>query len=109
MEDVGPVCSECQVKCGEDALTEYVNDPQKAVTWCEASHLEQYGYTKWEAGDEHTYENGWHPGQTDDEGDLAVDPGGPRGPGSDLLLDESSQFYIRFSASREPNTEEDAE
>lgn len=105
MVDGEITCADCLRDMGDDALTEHVNNPHSCVTWCDASHVESLGYVKWEAGDEHTYENGWHPGQTDDpqaiyDAIVAQYDDGTDKPAPDVVffLDESSQFYIRFSA-----------
>lgn len=102
--DDGIYCHTCMADAGIDGLEDYINDPHKCVTWCEPSHVESLGFVKWEPGEEHTYENGWHPGQTDDpeailseivERYAAASKDTPRVL---FFLDESSQFYIRFSA-----------
>lgn len=97
--DDGRVCHECAIEAGEGYLTEYVNDPRKCVTWCETSHIEQYGYAKWAPGDPQDYEHGWHPGQTDNP-QAIHDSILEAHPDAEVLffLDESSQFSIRFSA-----------
>ena len=101
-------CLDCARDMGEDALDEYVNNPDTVITWCEPSYVESFGYVKWEPGNEHTYENGWHPGQNDNpqsiydeivaahENDVKVV----------FFLDENSQFYIRFSAYVKEETKE---
>lgn len=106
VEDTGPLCSACLIADGEDAIlgygredASYVNNPRMALAWCDAQHVESFGFAKWEPGDEHTYESGWHPGQTDDPARilaalLEVHPSAE----VVFFLDESSQFYIRFSA-----------
>jgi hypothetical protein len=106
LEDNGPTCADCLISDGEDALTgfgnesdSYVNNASKCLTWCERSHVESFGFVKWEPGEEHTYESGWHPGQTDaPEPILAAIL--ERYPNAEVVffLDESSQFYVRFSA-----------
>jgi hypothetical protein len=75
--DGGAVCHECAIKDGEDAFTgygdddeSYINNAGKCVTWCDPLHVESFGFIKWEANAPHTYENGWHPGQTDDPADI---------------------------------------
>lgn len=104
--DNGPVCHECAIGDGEDALTAYgderegyINNPQKCVTWCEPEHVESFGFVKWEPGNPQTYENGWHPGQTDDP-KVIFDVILEAHPTAEVIffLDESSQFYVRFSA-----------
>jgi len=110
VEDAGPICADCLIKDGEDAITGYGNDENShissadnglrpGITWCEPSHIEQFGFVKWEPGNEHTYESGWHPGQTDEPQPI-LDEILRQHPTAEVLffLDESSQFYIRFSA-----------
>lgn len=98
-EDGDTFCLDCLIAQGEDALTEYVNDARKCVSWCEPSHVESFGYVKWESGDPHDYESGWHPGQDDDPSAILASIHAAQ-PGADVVffLDESSQFYVRFSA-----------
>jgi len=101
-------CRDCLLDMGDDALTDYVNDTSAIVTWCDTAHVESLGYVKWEPGNEHTYESGWHPGQTDDP--KAIDAEIRRVmPDVDVLffLDEASQFYIRFSAYTRPRDNDD--
>jgi hypothetical protein len=116
VEDSGPICADCLVQDGEDAITgfgnehdSYVNDATKCITWCEPSHVESFGFVKWEPGNEHTYENGWHPGQTDDPSTiLAAILEVHETAEVVFFLDESSQFYIRFSAYfRIPETDDE--
>lgn len=106
LEDDGPTCADCLISDGEDALTgfgnesdSYVNNARKCISWCEPSHVESFGFVKWEPGNEHTYESGWHPGQTDDPTPILAAIL-ERYPDSETVffLDESSQFYVRFSA-----------
>ena len=104
--DDGRYCADCLLEMGNDALADYVDDPTKCVTWCEPSHLESLGWVKWEPGNEHDYENGWHPGQTDDPRAILAEIH-EASPESSVvfMLDENSQFYMRFSAYT--RTEED--
>lgn len=60
----GIYCHACLIDAGEDGISDYVNDPDKVLTWCGSSHVVSLGFIKWEPGDEHTYENGWPPGRT---------------------------------------------
>jgi hypothetical protein len=104
LNECEPICHDCLRDMGEDALTDYIGDAHKCVTWCEPSHVESFGFVKWEPDDEHTYENGWHPGQDDDPQSIydailaRYDAEGKDAPEILFFLDESSQFYIRFSA-----------
>ncbi len=118
LEDNGYTCSDCLISYGEDAITgfgnerdSYVNDTSKCITWCEPSHVESFGFVKWEPGKEHTYESGWHPGQTDDPSPILASILEVH-PTAEVVffLDESSQFYIRFSAYfRIPETDADGQ
>lgn len=105
-EDSGPICADCLLKDGIDAITgfgndrdSYVNNADKALTWCEPSHVESFGFVKWEPGDEHTYESGWFQGQDDKPADILAEIL-RRDETAEVVffLDEASQFYIRFSA-----------
>lgn len=105
MADGEITCADCLRDMGDDAIAEHVNNPRSCVTWCDASHVESLGFVKWAPGDEHTYENGWHPGQTDDpqaiyDAIIAEYYARPNGAAPDVVffLDEQSQFYVRFSA-----------
>lgn len=105
----GPVCGDCAVGDGEAALTgydsfnestySYVNNPRRAVTWGGGAHLKSLGFAKWEPGDEHDYQSGWHSHMNDDPATImptihAVHPTAE----VVFLLDEASQFYVGFSA-----------
>jgi hypothetical protein len=89
---------------GDDAIADNINDPHSCITWCDATHVEALGFVKWEPADPHTYESGWHPGQDADPQAIFdaiieryAEDGKPT-PDVVFFLDESSQFYIRFSA-----------
>lgn len=116
LDDCTIVCASCAIAMGEDALASYVNDTDKCVTWCEAAHLESLGYVQWEPSNPHTYESGWHPGQTDKPADILADIRRTVPEPTELspaegdvifMLDESSQFYIRFSAYVRTRTDTD--
>lgn len=100
----GIYCHTCLIDAGEDGISDYINDTQKVLTWCGSSHVVSLGFIKWEPGDEHTYENGWHPGQDDDPQSIydailaRYESNDKPAPDVVFFLDESSQFYIRFSA-----------
>lgn len=104
--DSGPICSDCLISDGEDAILgygndedTYVNNASKCLTWCEPAHVESFGFVKWAPGNERTYESGWHPGQTDDPAVILAEVLAVH-PSAEVVffLDESSQFYVRFSA-----------
>jgi hypothetical protein len=91
-----PVCGDCLIKMGDEALEDYVNNSDRVVTWCDESHLESLG---WQRDNPRQYENGWHPGQDDNPATIMAGIQ-EADPNLDVLfwLDESSQFYIGFSA-----------
>lgn len=88
-------------------LEEMVNDPRK----CLPSHLfssgdlEEAGWQAWNG----RYESGWHPGQDDDPEKITAEIRDAVGDAVDVvfLLDESSQFYVGFSAWTRPVEEEE--
>lgn len=104
MADGEITCADCLRDMGDDALTDVINNPQACVTWCDAAHVVSLGFVKWEPGDEHTYESGWHPGQTDNPQEIydaivaRYEEQEKPAPDVVFFLDESSQFYVRFSA-----------
>jgi len=104
VEDAGYVCSDCLISNLESSLEDYINDSDKCVTWCSGSDLEGIGFVQYEPSDPHTYENGWHEGMDDEpkEVEEAIKRWEEIPEDKELqivfLLDESSQFYIRFSA-----------
>lgn len=103
------VCADCILADLADYLPHYVNDPTRCLTFGTSADLQAQGFEQWESSDPHTYESGWHPGQTDDpptvyaqilrEHDEPVEVV--------FLLDESSQFYVKWSAHVRP-TEHDS-
>lgn len=104
MGDGEITCADCLRDMGDDAIADNINNPQSCVTWCDRSHVESLGFIKWEPGEEHTYESGWHPGQDDDPQAIfdaivaRYAEESKSAPDVVFFLDESSQFYIRFSA-----------
>jgi hypothetical protein len=116
MTDGEITCADCLRDMGDDALTEHINNPHSCITWCDASHVVSLGYVKWEAGDEHTYESGWHEGMDDNPQAIydsivaQYESDGKPAPDVVFFLDESSQFYIRFSAYvRDARNDDDAD
>jgi len=95
----GYVCSECALKDPEPYLEEYVNAPTMAVTWLGSAELERLGYVQWEPSDPHSYESGWHPGQTDDPANVLLSIQ-EQFPDSEtvFLIDSVGQFDMRWSA-----------
>lgn len=75
-----------------------------------ATDLEEAGFVQWEPDDPHTYENGWHPGQTDDPAAIVTEIHEQAGDDVQVvfLLDSTGQFDIHFSAwTRDASTDED--
>jgi hypothetical protein len=108
--DDGPVCHNCLVTWGEDALeaTEVIDNPRMCITWCEPAHVESLGFVKWEPDDPHTYASGWYPGQTDDP-QAIYDEIKREHPESQVVffLDSTGQFDMHFSAYFRTTPEED--
>lgn len=105
LEDCGPTCHECLVKYGDDALADYLNDAHKAITWCGPDHLATLGFVRY---GEDEYENGWHPGQTDDPAAITATIRETM-PEHDIvfLIDSVGQFDMRFSAYVRPARDDD--
>lgn len=88
---------------GIDAwLEEVANDPRRALpshVWS-ADQLAAAGFVQWEPDDPHTYESGWHPGQTDDPEEITRAIRGQLGDDVEIVfyLDGVGQFDVRFSA-----------
>lgn len=95
----GYVCADCMVQDPESYLTDYLNEPTRAITWCEPKDLADIGFDKWEPGNPQDYENGFHPGQTDDPKEilseiLEIHPDAEVA----FFIDGVGQFDVRFSA-----------
>jgi len=99
--DYDIVCSACLLEdvAGSIDAGDYVNNPDKAITWTDGATLEREGWTQWAPDDPQQYESGWHPGQDDNPREilasiLAADDD------ADVvfLIDETGQFDIKFSA-----------
>jgi hypothetical protein len=90
-------CSECAPgDYLQEVLESYIGDYNRCVTsWVTESELTAAGFIRW---NEPPFENGWHPGQTDNPRDIS-ERFESENPGSDWVfyLDENSQFYSRFS------------
>jgi hypothetical protein len=89
------LCHTCLIGMGEDAITSYVNDATKAVTWADGNHLETL---RFEEIDE-DYASGWYPGQNADPVKILAGILSER-PDAEVvfLIDSTGQFDIRFSA-----------
>lgn len=106
--DCDIVCGNCLRKDeGFLEAGEYINEPTRCVTWADSSLLEEWGWVKWEPGDEHDYENGWCEGQNDDP-KLILAEILRRDEDAKVvfLLDSTGQFDIHFSAWTKPAEED---
>lgn len=96
-DEEGYVCFDC-LDTRDDQLLEdyeYIDNPNKAIPDVLAKHLGTWGW----APHNGVFENGWHPGQTDDP-TLIFDKIKEKEPNVSVVfrLDEVSQFYIKFTA-----------
>ena len=105
------VCADCLRADIDNSLADYVNDSDKAITWCDAAELVRAGWTLWDPSDDAwrggRYQSGFHEGMTD-KPDAVLAEIHDRRPDADVvfLLDEASQFYVEFSAwTRDPDTD----
>lgn len=89
------ICSECLREMLPDVLETYVNEPTKCVTWLSSGDMIEQGYQQ--VGD--YYENGWHPGQTDDPNVILERVLRDNQDAQVVfLLNSTGQFDIRFTA-----------
>lgn len=101
LEDCDIVCSACLLEdvAGSIDAGDYVNNPDKAITWADGATLEREGWTQWAPDDPQQYENGWHPGQDDNPREILASILAADGDADVVfLIDETGQFDIRFSA-----------
>lgn len=113
----GYVCADCMKKYPLDYLTEgldysetgtYVNNANNAVTWLTSAELSAIGFTQWQADDPQTYENGWHPGQTDDPHAILALIRKSTEANVVFLIESVGQFDMRFSAwTQDPTDDEE--
>lgn len=96
------VCATCILADLPAYLPNYVNNSDRCLTFGKGSDLAALGFIQWAPDDPQRYESGWHPGQDakpseilseieeacEDRGEVEVV----------FVLDESSQFYVGFSA-----------
>lgn len=91
------VCFDCLDLSSDDVLEEfgYINDYNKCIPDKLGEKLSEWGWAPYNG----MYENGWHPGQTDDP-HVIFDKIKEESPRQSVVfrLDETSQFYIRFTA-----------
>jgi len=103
LEDGDVLCGECVLQPDflPDVLQEYINNSDKAVTFCGASVLEEQGWVRY--NDNARYQAGLHPGMNDRPGSL-LEMLKVSHPEHDVLflIDETSQFYMEFSAFLKP-------
>ena len=99
--DCDIVCSACLLEdvAGSIDAGDYVNNPDKAITWADGATLEREGWTQWAPDDPRQYESGWHPGQDDNPREiLASILAADEDAEVVFLIDSTGQFDIRFSA-----------
>jgi len=91
-----------------DSWLEYMmNEPQRCIPGhiYNGADLEAAGFVKYNG----QFESGWHPGQDADPEAITAEIHKWHGPDVDIvfLLDETSQFYIEFSAYHRARKEDD--
>lgn len=88
-----------------------LNDTSRCLMARFRSDLESAGFTQWEPNDPHRYHNGWHEGMTDDPVKVRaeIDRWSDHQEDVVFLLDETSQFYVGFSAWTRPTEVDDAD
>lgn len=108
-EECRYVCFDCLDVSDDSVLEEfgYIDNPDKAIPDVLARHLPEWGWEPFNG----TFENGWHPGQDDKpEKILArIEAKWFKNKRKVVFrLDETSQFYIRFTAwTKAKETEDD--
>ena len=95
----GYTCHECALENIGAYLDDYIDNADRALTWCEGTDITPLGFVKWEPGDEHDYESGWHPGQDDDPATIMAGIHQAH-PDAEVvfMLDYNGQFDCGFSA-----------
>lgn len=91
------VCFDC-INVNDDSVLEefgYINNADKCIPDVLAKHLPEWGWQPYNG----TYQNGWHPGQTDKPWNILarIEKDHPN-LSVVFRLDETSQFYISFTA-----------
>jgi hypothetical protein len=99
------VCFDC-IDLDDDSFLEemeYIDNHDKCIPDVLARHLPEWGWQPYNG----TYENGWHPGQTD-RPDKILAGIQDKHPNLSVVfrLDETSQFYISFTAWTKDRSEE---
>jgi hypothetical protein len=102
------VCFDCLDTSNDEILEEfnYIDNAEKAIPDVLGKHLETWGWAPYNG----VFENGWHPGQTDNPR-LIFDKIKEKEPNLSVVfrLDETSQFYIRFTAWTKDRSEDEDE
>lgn len=110
LNDGDMMCGDCVLDPDffDDVLNEFVNNPERVVAFCDDRELIERGWSRFNT--EHQFENGWHPGQTDNPR-LIFEQIEKEFSNHDILfwLDENSQFYIGFSAFIKPQEREETD
>lgn len=77
-----------------------VNNPDRCIPRVVKIDLGAAGFEQWEPHNPHTYESGWHPGQTDDPREITKQIRSELGDDVEVVfqLDATGQFDVRFSA-----------
>lgn len=98
----GYVCTDCAKKDPGAYIGDFINDPEKAITWLDESDLEDLGFLKWGASDDYpegeTFHAGWY--GREDKPDTILGNIQAEHPEAEVvfLLDGTGQFEISFSA-----------
>lgn len=100
------VCFDCLDVSSDEVLSDfgYLDNPHKAIPDVLGNHLESWGWAPFNG----VFENGWHPGQTDNPREI-FDRIKEKYPNLSVVfrLDEVSQFYIRFTAWTKDRSEDE--
>lgn len=107
LDDGDTLCGTCALdpEWTDDCMGVYINRSDRVVTWCDESYLTDNGWTRYNQDE---YQSGWHPGMDDKSATVAARITEAM-PDHDYLfwLDESSQFYLGFSAFTRPKATDD--
>lgn len=102
------ILNECELVCLDcvdwPAYLESIEDDPHACCVAECNPAE-HGYTR--LSDKHEYENGFHPGQTDDPAKILKALQDTGRSGIVFRLSETSQFYVRFETWQRDTDETD--
>lgn len=108
-EEGDRICFDCLDTSNDEILEEfnYIDNAEKAIPDILGKHLETWGWAPYNG----VFESGWHPGQTDNPRTI-FDKIKEKEPNLSVVfrLDETSQFYIRFTAwTKDRGTEDEDE